>query len=492
MTDAKTSISTYPSKALGKALKTARKRKKLSQTELLNQLKGADETGLFKVNETKNEKADSANTLTQYETGRRAPSPDRLRRLAFYLNVTTDELLGMYDERFFYNIINNLACRKDESYQYKACLSLSDERQSEDEWPNEGNRKLNLQVAVTNTKTPTYLQTLTPNIQELKNIQAASWMQYENDLKKKIDRYLYEQLAPDDQALLSDLSLHMAMTSILPQLFNNEENFEKPATGTYTTFADMIKNLNLYDLQNHIQTQKETIFNIFGKRIGSLIFFFYFTGIDPMQNATALILHGLKRRVDMLLKDNKDYEFKEAFQNGLNIIHKEAFPSGNSKQLTERKGWSQKKYNSYINFFKKLYESKDLKDMLKPENPQTIHALTCHELILNAARSFCNIPIVHYDDKENRIRHFSETNDNDIEDLKFFLLDKLIETGTDLLNRCRNWDPKTDAPDSVWYYLIEACETIRKELYPAPHSEKRKYPKQSLLTQKHSPKDDSR
>ena len=491
MTDTKTPITGYPSKALGKAIKTARKRKRFSQAELMNQLNDA-KTGLFKASETKNEKADSTNTLTQYETGRRAPSPERLRRLAFCLDVTTDELLGMYDERFFYKIINNLPCRKDASYQYKARLSLSDERQLEDEWPNDGNRKLNLQVTVTNAKSPTYLQTLTPNIQELKNIQASSWMQYEDDLKKKIDRYLYEQLAPDDQTLLSDLSLYMALTSLLPHLHNREENFGKPATGTNTTFADMIKNLNLYDLQNHIQTQRETIFNMFGKRICSLLFFFYFTGIDPMQNATALILHGLKRRVDVLLKENEDYDFKKAFQNGLDIIHKEAFPFGNSRQLTERKGWSQKKYNSYINVFNKLYESNDLTEMLKPESLQTVHALTCHELILNAARSFCNIPIVRYDDKENRIRHFSEINLNDIKELKEQLLDKLIETDTDLLNRCRNWKPTTEMPNYIWHDLIEACEKIRKELYPAPYSVKGKKPKQIPLAPKHSPKDDNR
>lgn len=491
MTDTKANNATYPCKPLGKAIKAARKRKKLSQAELMNQLKGADKTGLFKAIETKNEKTDGTNTLTQYETGRRTPSPDRLRRLAFCLGVTTDDLLGMYDERFFYRIINSLNCLEDANYQYKADLTISDEIQSEDEWPNDGNRKLNLQVTVTNTNSPLYLQTLTPNIQELKNIRESSWMQYENDLKKRIDKYLYAQLASDDKTLLSDLSLYIALASIQTRI-NNEDNQENLTAGIQKAFADMVTEFRFYELCNYLQKERETIFTVFGKKVSSLIFFFYFTGLDPLEQATALILHGLKKRVDILMKNRKDYDFRQSFHKGIDLIHEEFANQKENKYIKNRKDWSQKKYNSYNDIFEKLYESNCLTEILNPGSSWRPNEFACHELILNAARSFCNIPIVSHDDHEKRIRHFSEMNPKDIEDIKNQLLDKLAETDSDYLNRCKTWELKSDAPDYIWYDLIEECEKIRKKLYPAAPPAKGKPPKQLRKMQKDIPKDDNR
>jgi transcriptional regulator with XRE-family HTH domain len=481
---AKTSKAAYPCKPLGKAIKAARTRKDIRQKDLQKQFQGNDITGLFRAIKVGSKTKDHTNTVTQYETGRRTPSPDRLRRLAFCLGVTTDELLGMYDERFFYRIIHNLACQNDPNYIYNADLTLSDEVQSEDEWPNKENRKLNLQVTVTNANNPPYQQTLTPNIGELKKIQEISWMQYENDLKRRIDNYLYAHMLSDDKTLLSDLSLYIALTSLLALVTDNEEI---PASLTYitqSTFAKMITNSNFYSLCNDIQKENEPAFTVFGKKICTLILFFYFTGIDPLEHVTALILHGLKKRADAELSNNKEYDFRQSFHKGIHMINEQFLNK-------DRKDWSQKKYDDYNKLFHMLYEHNWLTDLLKTDIIQKPNEYACHELILNAARSFCSIPIVSYDDTENRMRHFSEMNCRDLEDLKYCLLGKLIEADSDFFNRCEKWEPNATAPDYIWFDLIEECEKIRKELTLPAHPEEGK-PKRAKGSRKRTERDTDR
>ena len=496
-----------PCKPLGKALKEARRNIKLNQIQFQDKLKEADEIGLFKANKEENKKsrknenaeansnkkANGSSTLTQYETGRRVPSPDRLRRLAFCLGVTTDELLGMYDERFFYRIINNLVCRKDPSCLYEATLALSDKNQAEDEWPNKDNRKLDLKVRLKTAYSSPGPDKLTLDIGELKKIQEESWMQYEDDLKRRIDDYLYDKITSVDETLLSDLSLYIALVSILPHTVI-EKNPVIQTLRKRSPFTDTVKEFGFYDLCKHLQNEKKLIFALFGKRICALVFFFCFTGIDPLLNATALIFHALKNRVDELLGADKHYDMRDSFNRGIKKLNNEMlFAKGeDSPETTNNKDWSKNKALIYQFIFDKLYKSNQLPEIIKPENFHNPYENACHKLILHAARSFCNIPAAQYDDTEKKIRHFSETDSKDIEHIKICLLDKLTETNTNYLKRCKTWKPKSLHPDDIWYYLIDECEKIRKELYPALPAEKEKPPKPYQRTPKDTLKDDNR
>ena len=68
------------SKIFSSRLRATRERRNLKQSELANR------AGL------------QAAAVSHFETGRRAPSFDNLRRLADALNVTTDYLIGRTDE----------------------------------------------------------------------------------------------------------------------------------------------------------------------------------------------------------------------------------------------------------------------------------------------------------------------------------------------------------------------------------------------------------
>ena len=180
-------------------------------------------------------------SYNQYEIAKNFPSLPELRRLAYYCNVSADELLGMYDAKFF--------CRLIKKIYPDTSLTTTDLPLASGEWPNDTDHKL--QIKVTTDRGKEYF----PSIEELEAIRKNCWNSYLKDLTRQIDVYLREELFKE--RLLSEefgsSNEQLAFLKMLTFLALNE-TLQKPiiektqtATIAFNTFCNTLKsNSNVY------------------------------------------------------------------------------------------------------------------------------------------------------------------------------------------------------------------------------------------------------
>lgn len=119
-------------------------------------------------------------SYNQYEIAKNFPSLPELRRLAYYCNVSADELLGMYDAKYF--------CRLIKKIYPGTSLTSTGQPLAPDEWPNDTNCKLRIKVTVPEGKE------YYPSINELETIRKSCWDDYQSALTKQIASHLHGEI----------------------------------------------------------------------------------------------------------------------------------------------------------------------------------------------------------------------------------------------------------------------------------------------------------
>ena len=119
-------------------------------------------------------------SYNQYEIGKSFPSLPILRRLAYYCNVSADELLGIYDAKYY--------CRLIKKIFPDTALTTTDLPLAPDEWPNDTNCKLRIKVTAPEGRE------YYPSITELENIRKNCWDDYQLTLSKQIASHLRREI----------------------------------------------------------------------------------------------------------------------------------------------------------------------------------------------------------------------------------------------------------------------------------------------------------
>lgn len=122
----------------------------------------------------------SSISYNQYEIAKNYPTLPELRRLAFYCNVSADELLGMYDAKYF--------CRLIKKIYPDTTVTTTDQPLAPDEWPNDANCKLQIKVTAPGRKD------YYPSIDKLESIRKNCWEEYQTDLTQQIASHLHREI----------------------------------------------------------------------------------------------------------------------------------------------------------------------------------------------------------------------------------------------------------------------------------------------------------
>ena len=181
-------------------------------------------------------------SYNQYEIAKNFPSLPELRRLAYYCNISADELLGMYDAKYF--------CRLIKKVYPDTAIITTDQPLSPDEWPNDANCKLRIKVTAPEGRE------YYPSITELENIRKSCWDDYQLTLSKQIASHLHRELFREKllQEEFNYTDEQLGFLKILSFLALNE-TFQTPviertqtATNAFNDFCRHVTgNQNLYE-----------------------------------------------------------------------------------------------------------------------------------------------------------------------------------------------------------------------------------------------------
>ena len=434
MSDKKISINhETATKPIHIAIKEARENAGLTQSELAKRL--SEDLGKYDSGLSLN----NPSTLNNYEKGNRQASLPILRLIAYHCNVSLDNLLNLYDERFFCKFISDIKNQLSDEPLYEANL--------------ETDNKLVVTSKTEDKEGNPYIRKYCPSIEELRIIQKKSWDVYWEILSAEMDSFLREKISKAVTFWQSDFSSYMAFSHILRQT--------NPETEWPSSFQEFVKKFK--------EKKVIRLYKIIGQNVSPFIHLYFFTGINPLAEPDkmirALILYALVKTlrpagdgdqewIDNLKKDDL-WEVGNP-ENRMRVSHKDT--SGSSKQQVV----SESVIDDYIQIHRALYRSDY--PYIWWSNLNTKYDETVGEasfFLLNVIQSFhstcekdcftlANHTIPEEDEKEK------------IEMIRTIYLDKLTDSCPDLAI-CRNWN--TDWKDGVdkkfwWRQIVREAETV--------------------------------
>jgi transcriptional regulator with XRE-family HTH domain len=230
-----------------------------------------DETYIFEKSPLEKHQA-----YNLYETGKNSPSLSELRRLAYYCNVSTDELLGMYDTKYFYRLIKK-------KYP-KTIITTTDKPLAQDKWPNEEDKELRIKVFSSGAE-------YYPDIEALEGIQQACWNAYKTNLGNTIYSYLENELRKESNFSKDQLEFFERLHFLVLNELLNEPliGSGQTATSAYESYSGIIKN------------NRELYEGCFQSNINNAIYFHLMTNIDPSKDnriPSYLKLYALKNFIN--------------------------------------------------------------------------------------------------------------------------------------------------------------------------------------------------
>lgn len=202
-------------------------------------------------------------SYNQYEIAKNFPSLPELRRLAYYCNVSSDELLGMHDAKFF--------CRLIKEIYPDTSLITTDLPLASGEWPNDTEHKL--QIKVTTDRGKEYF----PSIEELESIRKNCWDSYQRDLARQIALYLRGELFKA-RMLSEEFSFskeHLVFLKMLTFLALNE-TLQTPVIERTQTASIAFK-----IFCNNLKSNSNVYQGCFQGSIDNAICFYLMTNINP-------------------------------------------------------------------------------------------------------------------------------------------------------------------------------------------------------------------
>lgn len=230
-----------------------------------------------------------------YEQARNFPPLPELRRLAYHCNVSADELLGMYDARYFYKLIKSVF--------RNTYITTTGQPLDEGEWPNDTNQKLQIKVTA-----PTG-EECCPPINILEGIRKSCWNQYQAILTEQISSYLHRELFRNGFNYSEE---QMAFFKRLAFVALNEL-FKEPIISKTQTAAKAFE-----DFQKTIRNNRELYEGCFNGSIDNAIFFFLVTNINPVDSGNRIPalfkLYALKMNNS---RTNPQFISPAAFEKGL-------------------------------------------------------------------------------------------------------------------------------------------------------------------------------
>ena len=237
-------------------------------------------------------------SYNQYEIAKNFPPLPELRRLAFHCNVSADELLGMYDAKYF--------CRLIKKIYPTASITATDQPLTPDEWPNDTAHKL--QIKVTTPAGREYF----PSINILEAIRQKCWDNYQMVLTEQIASYLQQEM------FRYEFNYNKEQLEFIKKLnfLALAETSKEPLIGMNETAAKVLENY-----QNGILNNKELYDGCFRCNMDSAIYFYLMTNINPVDNGSRLPalfkLYALKMNGS---KTKIPYVSDETFNTALTIL----------------------------------------------------------------------------------------------------------------------------------------------------------------------------
>ena len=415
------------------AIKEARDKAGLNQSklfEILNEDLKKYDPGLSMKNQS---------TLNNYEKGIRQTPPPLLRLIAYHCNVSVDDILNLYDERFFCKFISGIKSHLSGQCIYNANL--------------EADNKLEITINTEDKQGNPCIRKYYPSLEELKNIQTKSWDTYRKILGAEMDSFLHEKISKDVTFWQSDFSSYMAFSHILRQT--------NPGTEWPSSFQEFMQKIK--------EPKTLMLYDIMGQKVSPFVHLFFFTGINPLAEPDkmirALILYALVKKLrsvddgDHKWIDNlKEYLLWEVGnpEGRLTVSYKDA--SGATKQKVIPKSV----IDDYIQIHKALYccdyPYKWWND-LNTEDDTTVGEAS--SFLLNAIQTFHSTCEKEFFTLANHT--IPEDNEKEqINMVRTFYLDKLTDNCPGLAI-CRNWN--TGWKDGIdqdqwWREIVRNAETI--------------------------------
>ena len=203
-------------------------------------------------------------SYNQYEIAKNFPSLPELRRLAYYCNISADELLGMYDAKYF--------CRLIKKVYPDTAIITTDQPLSPDEWPNDTNCKLRIKVTAPEGRE------YYPSITEMENIRKSCWDDYQLTLSKQIASHLHRELFREKllQEEFNYTDEQIGFFKILSFLALNE-TFQTPVIERTQTATNAFN-----DFCRHVTGNQNLYEGCFQGNIDLAICFYLMTNINPV------------------------------------------------------------------------------------------------------------------------------------------------------------------------------------------------------------------